>query len=145
VSEVRQQEQQGELAPGDQAQYDVAANVRSYVIGLALAALLTIASFWALRTHLIWPPGIGMALAVFAVAQMGVHLVFFLHITTGPDNTNNVLALAFGVLIVTLIVAGSLWIMAHLNHHYLPMDELMRGMSSPASTLSDWGARKFST
>jgi cytochrome o ubiquinol oxidase subunit IV len=33
---------------------------------------------------------------------MGVHLVFFLHITTGPDNTNNVLALAFGILIVAL-------------------------------------------
>jgi cytochrome o ubiquinol oxidase operon protein cyoD len=60
-----------------------------------------------LHTKLIWAPGIGMALAVFAVAQMGVHLVFFLHITTGPDNTNNVLALAFGVLIVTLVVSGS--------------------------------------
>ena len=24
---------------------------------------------------------------------MGVHLVFFLHITTGPDNVNNVMAL----------------------------------------------------
>jgi cytochrome o ubiquinol oxidase operon protein cyoD len=46
---------------------------------------------------------------------MGVHLVFFLHITTGPDNANNVLALAFGVLIVILVVAGSLWIMTNLN------------------------------
>jgi len=46
---------------------------------------------------------------------MGVHLVFFLHVTTGPDNTNNVLALAFGVLIVILVAAGSLWIMADLN------------------------------
>ena len=53
-----------------------------------------------------------MALAVLAIAQMGVHLVFFLHITTGADNTNNVLALAFGVLIVLLVIAGSLWIMA---------------------------------
>ncbi len=52
---------------------------------------------------------------MLAIAQMGVHLVFFLHITTGPDNTNNVLALAFGVLIVLLVIGGSLWIMAHLN------------------------------
>ena len=52
-----------------------------------------------------------MALLVLAVAQMGIHLVFFLHITTAPDNTNNVLALAFGVLIVCLIVFGSLWVM----------------------------------
>jgi cytochrome o ubiquinol oxidase operon protein cyoD len=56
---------------------------------------------------------------------MGIHLVFFLHITTGPDNTNNVLALAFGVLIVFLVVVGSLWIMAHLNHNMMPMEKLM--------------------
>ena len=44
-----------------------------------------------------------------AIAQIGVHLIFFLHITTAPDNTNTVLALAFGVLIVALIIGGSLW------------------------------------
>ena len=63
---------------------------------------------------------------VLAIAQMGVHLVFFLHLTTGPDNTNNVLALAFGVLIVLLVIVGSLWIMANLNHNMMPMDQLMR-------------------
>jgi cytochrome o ubiquinol oxidase subunit IV len=52
--------------------------------------------------------------------------VFFLHITTGPDNVNNVMALAFGVLIVLLLIAGSLWIMAHLNHNMMPMDQMMR-------------------
>jgi cytochrome o ubiquinol oxidase operon protein cyoD len=56
-----------------------------------------------------------------------VHLVFFLHITTGPDNTNNVLALAFGVLIVLLVMVGSLWIMAHLNHNLMSPD-MMRAM-----------------
>ena len=63
---------------------------------------------------------------MLAIAQMGVHLVFFLHITTGPDNTNNVLALAFGVLIVLLLIVGSLWIMAHLNHNMMPMDQIMQ-------------------
>jgi len=56
---------------------------------------------------------------------MGVHLVFFLHITSGPDNTNNVLALAFGVLIVLLIMSGTLWIMANLNANMAPAAELM--------------------
>jgi len=123
-------EQPGDRAPGDEGPFDVAAALRSYVIGLVLAALLTAASFWALQTKLIWGPGIGMALAVLAVAQMGVHLVFFLHLTTGPDNTNNALALAFGVLIVTLVVAGTLWIMANLNHHYMPMALLMHLIST---------------
>jgi cytochrome o ubiquinol oxidase operon protein cyoD len=62
-----------------------------------------------------------VAIAVFAVAQMGVHLVFFLHITTAADNTNNALAVAFGVRIAGLVVFGSLWIMDHLNHNLMPM------------------------
>jgi cytochrome o ubiquinol oxidase operon protein cyoD len=73
-----------------------------------------------------WGPGVALGLAVLAIAQMGVHLVFFLHITTGPDNTNNVLALAFGILIVSLVVIGSLWIMANLNDAMMPPAELMR-------------------
>jgi cytochrome o ubiquinol oxidase operon protein cyoD len=64
-------------------------------------------------------------LAVLAVAQMGVHLVFFLHITTGSDSTNNILALAFGVLIVFLVLAGSLVIMHDLNDNMMPAAELM--------------------
>ena len=96
-----------------------------YVVGLVLALALTVASFWAMQTHVIYGPGVPVALVALAVAQMGVHLVFFLHITTGPDNTNNVLALAFGVLVVCLLVFGSLWIMTNLNHHMMPMDKLM--------------------
>jgi cytochrome o ubiquinol oxidase operon protein cyoD len=112
-----------EVAPGDES--NTRSGLRSYLVGLALAVALTVASFWALQTGLIWGPGIGVALGALAIAQMGVHLVFFLHITTGPDNTNNVLALAFGVLIVFLVVAGSLWIMAHLNHSMMARDALM--------------------
>ncbi|HEX8989872.1 MAG TPA: cytochrome o ubiquinol oxidase subunit IV [Rhodocyclaceae bacterium] len=97
------------------------AAARSYAIGLALSIALTVASFYVLGTRLVWAPAIPVALLVLAVAQIGVHLVFFLHITTAPDNTNNVLALAFGVLIVGLILAGSLWIMAHLDRNMMPM------------------------
>ena len=99
---------------------------RSYLTGLALAVGLTAASFWTVHTHLIYGPAVPVALVAFAIAQMGIHLVFFLHITTGPDNTNNVLALAFGVLIVGLLIFGSLWIMANLNHNMVPMSKLMQ-------------------
>ena len=95
--------------------------VGGYVIGFALAIVLTIASFWVTRTNFIYGPALAVALLVLAVAQMGVHLVFFLHITTDPDNTNNVLALAFGVLIVCLVVFGSIWVMIHMNQNMLPM------------------------
>lgn len=109
----------GDTAPGDQRLdgAEITAGVKSYLIGLGLAVLLTATSFFIARTTLVWEPSIPVALIVLAIAQMGVHLVFFLHITTGPDNVNNVMALAFGVLIVLLLLAGSLWIMSHLNQN----------------------------
>lgn len=100
--------------------------IAGYVLGLALAVALTAASFWAVGTRSIYGPGIALALLVLAVAQMGIHLIFFLHITTAPDNANNILALAFGVLIVCLIVFGSVWVMTHLNYDMVPIDHLMR-------------------
>ncbi len=65
-------------------------------------------------------------LGVLAIAQMGIHLVFFLHISSAPDQTNNILALAFGIFVVGLLVFGSMIIMAHLNHNMMPMDRLIQ-------------------
>jgi cytochrome o ubiquinol oxidase operon protein cyoD len=105
--------------PGVENQ-ESAANVLSYTVGLGLAILLTIASFVVSQTNLLWPPGVPVGLIVLALAQIGVHLVFFLHLGIGPDQTNNILALAFGVLIVFLVIAGAVGIMANLNY-MMPM------------------------
>jgi cytochrome o ubiquinol oxidase operon protein cyoD len=115
-----------DLAPGDEGEGRVAQKLLGYVVGLGLAIALTATSFFIAGTDLVWQPSIPVALAVLAIAQMGVHLVFFLHITTGRDNVNNVMALAFGVLIVVLVIGGSLWIMANLNHNMMPMDRIMQ-------------------
>ena len=98
---------------------------RSYLVGLMLAVILTGASFAAASSNLVWGPSIPVLLAVLAIAQMGVHLVFFLHVSTAPDSTNNILALAFGVFVVGLVIFGSMIIVANLNHNMLPMDKLL--------------------
>jgi cytochrome o ubiquinol oxidase subunit IV len=112
----------GDVGPGfmEAADRSVSESVQGYLLGLLLASLLTVASFYVLRSDLIWAPGIVVMLVVLAVAQIGVHLVFFMHLTTAPDNTNNVLALAFGVLIVVLIIGGSIWIMNNLDARMMP-------------------------
>ena len=102
--------------------------------------ILTATSFWVANTSLLWAPGVPLGLAVLAIAQMGVHLVFFLHITTGPDNTNNVLALAFGMLIVILVVAGSLWIMTNLNDNMMPIGRADEYAYAALSGLEDGGS-----
>jgi cytochrome o ubiquinol oxidase subunit IV len=107
-------------SPGVEQQ-ESTANFLSYTVGLALAILATIASFVVSQTDLLWAPGISVGLVVLAFAQIGVHLVFFLHLGSGPDNTNNILALAFGVLIVFLVITGSCWIIANLNDNMMAM------------------------
>ena len=108
------------VAPGEPHD-SLMSETLSYVVGLGFALILTGVSFWVASTSALWGPGVAVGLVVLAIAQMGVHLVFFLHITISPDNTNNVLALAFGVLIVFVLVFGTVWAMAHMNANMMPM------------------------
>jgi cytochrome o ubiquinol oxidase operon protein cyoD len=126
MSEVHDLHDYRDVAPGDEEEVRVGPRLLGYVVGLGLAIVLTITSFFVAGTDLVWQPSIPVALVVLAIAQMGVHLVFFLHITTGADNTNNVLALGFGLLIVFLVIGGSLWIMSNLNHNMMPVDQIMQ-------------------
>jgi cytochrome o ubiquinol oxidase operon protein cyoD len=107
-------------APGVEA-HEATASVISYSAGLGLAIIATAASFIVAQTDLLWAPGAAVGLVVLALAQIGVHLVFFLHLGSGPDDTNNILALAFGVLVVFLVIAGSIWIVANLNANMTAM------------------------
>jgi cytochrome o ubiquinol oxidase operon protein cyoD len=124
MSDVHGLPHRPDVAPGDEVG-SIRLHVLGYLVGLGLALLLTATSFFVAGTDLVWQPSVPVAIVVLAIAQMGVHVVFFLHITTGPDNTNNVMALAFGLLIVFLVIGGSLWIMSNLNHNMPSMDQLM--------------------
>ncbi len=117
-------EARGPVAPGEESE-SFLSGFTAYGIGLLLALGMTAASFWVAHTHVFWGPDVPVGLIVLAIAQMGVHLVFFLHINTGPNSANNVLALAFGLIIVFLIVVGSLWIMGNLNHMMPTMQQMM--------------------
>ena len=128
LSEAKNDLHPTDTAPGDQRvdRADIVEELKSYLIGLGLSILLTTVAFFLSGTSLVWGPSIPVALIVLAIAQMGVHLVFFLHITTAPDSVNNVLALAYGVLIVLLILAGTVWIMGTINHNMAVSDGTMR-------------------
>ena len=120
MTEARHDRASGDSSNPGIARALSASEVLVYTTGLFLAVVLTATSFWVANTSVLWGPGVPLGLAVLAIAQMGVHLVFFLHVTTAPDKTNNVLALAYGVLVVTLVISGSLWIMANLHANMMP-------------------------
>jgi cytochrome o ubiquinol oxidase subunit IV len=109
-----------ERSPGVD-EHESTASYLTYSVGLALAIVTTAASFIVAQTGLLWAPGIPVGLIVLALAQIGVHLVFFLHLGSGADSTNNILALAFGLLIVFLVITGSIWIIANLHDNMMPM------------------------
>ncbi len=93
---------------------------RVYLIGGAGALLLTLASFAAASSRLVYGPAVPILLAVLAIAQMGIHLVFFLRLSSAPEESNTLLALLFGVFVVALVVFGSLIIMSNLNGQMMP-------------------------
>jgi cytochrome o ubiquinol oxidase subunit IV len=112
--------QYGDRSPGVE-EHETTATVMTYTVGLGLAVVATMASFIVAKTNLLWGPGVPMGLIVLAFAQIGVHLVFFLHLGSGPDHTNNIMALAFGVLVVFLVITGTIWIIVNLHTNMMDM------------------------
>jgi len=111
--ELRREQSGDSETPGESP--DWKSGLVKPLMGLAGSIVLTLASFWAAGTPLVWGPGVPVLLAALAIGQMGVHLVFFLHVSSGPEGTNTILALAFGVFVVALMVFGSMVIMANLD------------------------------
>jgi len=126
-----QLDQREDHAPGDEPEESAGHWVLNANLGLLFSVILTLATNSVAATHVVWGPAVADALIVLAIAQMGVHLVFFLHVTTGPDNTNNVLALAFGVLVVFLVVLGSIWIMDNMAANMMPTTNQPMEMAPP--------------
>jgi len=60
-----------------------------------------------------------------------VRLVFFRHLGSGSENTNNILVLAFCVLIVFLVIGGSIWIIANLNENMMPLNQVTQMRRGP--------------
>jgi len=125
MSDIHGSPNQADLAPGEDEVVSVKLRVLGYLVGLGLAILLTATSFFVAGTNLVWQPSIPVAIIVLAIAQMGVHLVFFLHITTGPDNTNNVLALAFGLVAAAAVAAFVAYFSTRLRDIYFAITTLI--------------------
>lgn len=113
-------------APEANEIHDAGTTYGAYLWGLALAILLTLASFASAVFHWVWGPGMPILLGVLAIAQMGVHLVFFMHVHADEEGENTVLALGFGIFVVALVVFGSLVIMHNLSATMPTMEQLMQ-------------------
>ncbi|PLK58393.1 cytochrome o ubiquinol oxidase subunit IV [Candidatus Palibaumannia cicadellinicola] len=88
---------------------------KTYVIVFFLSIILTIIPFAMVMNSYLTKKTLMAVLVICAVVQIGLHLIFFLHLNTSSEQQWNLIALFFTVLIITILVVGSLWIMWHLN------------------------------
>lgn len=103
-------------------------SMRSYLIGFGLSVVLTAIPFWLVMTDVLGnKQATGIVVMVFAVAQIVVHMIYFLHMTSSAEEGWMMMALIFTIIMVVIALTGSLWVMFHLNVNMMPMHD-MRGV-----------------
>ncbi|RJG06569.1 cytochrome o ubiquinol oxidase subunit IV [Noviherbaspirillum cavernae] len=96
-------------------------SLKSYAIGFVLSVILTAIPFWLVMGKVFDKSGTtAMVILGFAAVQVVVHMVYFLHMNTRAEGGWSMLALIFTVVLVVIMLAGSLWVMYHLNHNMMP-------------------------
>lgn len=90
---------------------------KSYVIGFVMSILFTIVPYFLVVKHLFGDQSLILAVVLFAIAQLFVQVVFFLHLHKKSRPRWNMIVFIFTILIVTILVAGSLWVMHNLDYN----------------------------
>ena len=106
---------------------------REYLTGFVLAVILTVIPFWLVMGDVLPDPTItSVVLLAFAAVQVVVHMIYFLHMNPKSEGGWNMLALIFTLVLVVIVLAGSLWVMHHMNTNMMPgphdMKEMLRNL-----------------
>ena len=88
---------------------------KAYIIGFVLSVILTVIPFYMVMNGSASPAAIITTIVIFAVVQVLVHLYYFLHLDTSPEQRWNMTAFVYTVLLVAILIGGSVWIMIHLD------------------------------
>ncbi len=100
----------------------------SYMLGFVLSVVLTAIPFWLVMSGTLPSKQItALVIMAFAIVQIVVHMIYFLHMNTASENGWTMMALIFTIVMVVIALSGSLWVMSHLNSNMMPMHQ-MSGM-----------------
>jgi cytochrome o ubiquinol oxidase subunit IV len=96
-------------------------SLKEYVTGFVLSVILTAIPFWLVMGNVFENTKVtGLVIMAFAAVQVVVHMVYFLHMNFRSEGGWTMLALFFTVIILVIVLAGSLWVMYHMNHNMMP-------------------------
>jgi cytochrome o ubiquinol oxidase subunit IV len=110
------------------------ATLKGYLVGFGLSLALTVMAFMFVNAHLTSQhsefshQALVIMLAVFALTQFIVQLVFFLHLGSERKPQWKTLVFWFMIIIVLILVVGSVWIMQNLNYNMMSPEETMMYM-----------------
>jgi cytochrome o ubiquinol oxidase operon protein cyoD len=93
---------------------------RSYLIGFILSVALTAIPFWLVMTGVLTPAATAITVIAMAVVQILVHTICFLHVNTRAEGGWTLIAYVFTAVLLVIMIAGSVWIMYHLNTNMMP-------------------------
>ena len=97
------------------------ATYREYMIGFWISVVLTVIPFWLVLGDVLDNKGLAIFyVCALGLVQMIVHMVYFLHMNTRAEDGWLIMSLAFTLLLVVIAIAGSIWIMFHLDHNMMP-------------------------
>ncbi|MGYP003390413373 len=96
-------------------------NVKQYTIGFILSVLLTVIPFGMVMAGMQETQrGLVVAvIAITAVAQILVQLVYFLHMNSSSEQRWNVIAFVYTILCIAVLLIGSVWIMNYLHYNMM--------------------------
>ena len=93
----------------------------SYLTGFVIAAIMTAIPFWIAMTHPIDNRVVAaVVIGVFAVAQILVHTVAFLHVNARAQGGWILVAYLFTAVLLLITIGGSQRIVDHLNSNMMP-------------------------
>lgn len=100
-------------------------SMKDYLIGFFLSVILTAIPFWLVMNDVI-ANNVVTAIVImgFAVVQVLVHMVYFLHMNGRSEGGWNLMALLFTLLLVVIVLAGSMWVMYHLHTNMMPVHDM---------------------
>ena len=113
---------------------------RSYVIGFVLSVILTGIPFILVMSGGFESRAMtAIIVLLFAVAQIIVHMVYFLHMNFRVEAGWSMITLVFTLTVLIICVAGTLWVMHNMDSNMMPdMEEMMN--ASDADTSSEAGS-----
>ncbi|MBB3929608.1 cytochrome o ubiquinol oxidase operon protein cyoD [Kaistia hirudinis] len=101
-------------------------SLKSYMIGFVLSVILTAIPFWLVMSGAIADRQVtAIVIMIFAVVQIVVHMVYFLHMNAKSEGGWTMMALIFTIILVAIALTGSLWVMYHLNANMMPSHEML--------------------